>query len=1506
MKRLIALILSGILLISLCTGFASAEDAPAAPEEAETISDLAADTDGDGISDFDEERLGLDPEQPSDLTTVLQVLSEDFIAEELRTGNVRASLEGYCSYILDGNARLNISDAEAVIKNPAILGQAVFAELPCSDALKLTLSADSTDGLILLHLDENGQWSFPEADYQADHVSVEITGSGIYALADAASLLRFLGADGKKAMSKNAITLSDFRTVTLAAPLTQNGQTDTDGDGLTDWEELGAPYSLNLVPAIDKLDTSAQVSSSVKLYAFKSDPTLIDTDYDGIEDTYDNAPNNNVFSGTMTASSNDCDVSYTMNYRWFFNSPYTYNQTLCTTSLVYSTMIYSQGAYAYDSAVRYSGGTVSNTSSIVTFLKLHGFENPVDYNYTTYSDDDVSEIALGHRKVTYNGQTKHIVIVDVRGTNGTQTEWSSNFDLGDHTKFNSVADWVHYYNHKGFDVAATRALQRLTTYTNAYVNDGTDVVYWVMGHSRGAAIANILSADLIDEGKTVFGYTFATPNTTTRKLAHDYKYSTIYNVVNEDDFVPCVPMSQWGFIRYGKTATIDMTDAYQNEWHGVTGSNWYNEMADDKLQSLCTKLAAVASGWDDCYIYHCSCHGDGTRDDMTEDGLSYDEVYGDYSARARQYCKVSTYTNFWGTTKYKACQLPAFFMQALADVMCASGFAMVTTLTGYDLAARYEPARDQVVICAAAGIADPHLTETYYVLTQHATSSLFVRGTITTCTHSYSKTSTLSSATCTAAGRGIYTCSKCGDKYKADIAALGHNYVPSSVYAPTCTEYGFTRYTCSRCSAGKYDDYTDPAGHTWGMESVITPATETATGLAEHTCTVCQTTEQFTLPMLEHTHHYTDTVTAPTCENQGYTTHSCTCGDSYQDSFVPALGHIEAAPVTENITSESCTLDGGFDTVIYCETCGAELSREHTSIPASGHSFDEGTITTAATCISDGAILYTCTACETVKQEILPATGHNYEYEEEDGVLTGTCTVCRDTVSKYRITYSAPDFANVPDSDLYDLGNSFELPELKTVCGYVHMGFVTAPINDTTTEPTFFQKGSTYTVSGTETLYAVYAYYKNGSTVTGDIYYPAYTGTDGSLVNAMAAVGAKNTTYSYRETYVAPAVYCYGYTGTAAQNTALLGLLKKGMLIDPAKLTGLTKYYTTEPAGCVRAETDERSPTCTQNGYHGESCDICGYFDFTVIAPTGHSFTNGVCSGCGLRFQITSAALQLNEDINLVYTATIPEGFNDARMKFTFLGRTYTVSEYAVNGDNEYQFTFPRITPQYMGDSITATLYADLDGQTYTCTKENYSVRTYCENLLTKFPNDTKLKQLISDLLAYGAAAQNYTGYETEALVTSGLSLTPAEYPGLSGLKVQFTGEKDDTTDFTAAAVVLRNSLAVRFYFTAESTEALAVQCELPGRTERITADDFRSAGAGLWYVELQGIKATEFDETVTAAIFRGETQVGRTVSYSVNTYICSVQNDTSVPYLAALVKAIYNYGASAKAYTEQ
>ena len=50
-------------------------------------------------------------------------------------------------------------------------------------------------------------------------------------------------------------------------------------------------------------------------------------------------------------------------------------------------------------------------------------------------------------------------------------------------------------------------------------------------------------------------------------------------------------------------------------------------------------------------------------------------------------------------------------------------------------------------------------------------------------------------------------------------------------------------------------------------------------------------------PPKPHEHDYKAVVTAPTCTEQGYTTHTCECGASYVDAYTDALGHDWGDPV---------------------------------------------------------------------------------------------------------------------------------------------------------------------------------------------------------------------------------------------------------------------------------------------------------------------------------------------------------------------------------------------------------------------------------------------------------------------------------------------------------------------------------------------------------------------------------------------------------------------------------
>ena len=75
----------------------------------------------------------------------------------------------------------------------------------------------------------------------------------------------------------------------------------------------------------------------------------------------------------------------------------------------------------------------------------------------------------------------------------------------------------------------------------------------------------------------------------------------------------------------------------------------------------------------------------------------------------------------------------------------------------------------------------------------------------------------------------------------------------------------------------------------------------------------------------------------PSCTEPGAITYiGLLTGESHM-TVIPPLGHLEADAVEENLAEPSCTEPGGFDTVVYCQRCGAELSRAHTDLDALGH-----------------------------------------------------------------------------------------------------------------------------------------------------------------------------------------------------------------------------------------------------------------------------------------------------------------------------------------------------------------------------------------------------------------------------------------------------------------------------------------------------------------------------------------------------------------------------------------
>ncbi len=147
--------------------------------------------------------------------------------------------------------------------------------------------------------------------------------------------------------------------------------------------------------------------------------------------------------------------------------------------------------------------------------------------------------------------------------------------------------------------------------------------------------------------------------------------------------------------------------------------------------------------------------------------------------------------------------------------------------------------------------------------------------------------------TCTEVGWDAYeACQRegCGYSTYAEIPASGHSLTHHAGKAATCTEPGWAAYdTCSKCSYSTYQAL--PALRHDLIHHEAQAATCTEIGWeAYDTCSRCDYTTYVELPALGH--DYKAEIIPRTCEDDGYTLHTCTrCADSYTDTIIPHCGH---------------------------------------------------------------------------------------------------------------------------------------------------------------------------------------------------------------------------------------------------------------------------------------------------------------------------------------------------------------------------------------------------------------------------------------------------------------------------------------------------------------------------------------------------------------------------------------------------------------------------------------
>ena len=127
------------------------------------------------------------------------------------------------------------------------------------------------------------------------------------------------------------------------------------------------------------------------------------------------------------------------------------------------------------------------------------------------------------------------------------------------------------------------------------------------------------------------------------------------------------------------------------------------------------------------------------------------------------------------------------------------------------------------------------------------------------------------------------------------------------------------------------------------------------TGTTTQTDTVTTPPETVETTTAHTVHTYKNKVTAPTCIEQGYTTHTCTvCGESYVDSYVETAPHV----YLDDVVAPTCTEKGYTKhTCYYCKDSYTDTPTE-----PEGHYYIHEVIYPTGT--EQGYTEYSCINCD--------------------------------------------------------------------------------------------------------------------------------------------------------------------------------------------------------------------------------------------------------------------------------------------------------------------------------------------------------------------------------------------------------------------------------------------------------------------------------------------------------------------------------------------------------------